>query len=35
MRERKGKTSILLVLWTPGAVGEIEGSMKKGKEGCG
>jgi len=30
-RERKGKTSIMLVLLTPGAVGEVEGSTKKGK----
>jgi hypothetical protein len=34
-REREGKTFIMLVLLTPGVVGEIEGSTKKGKEGCG
>jgi hypothetical protein len=34
-RERKGKTCIMLVLLTPRAVGEIEGSTKKGKEVCG
>jgi hypothetical protein len=33
-RERKGKASIMLVLLTSGAVGEIEGSTKKGKEGA-